>query len=91
MQTVSQFCASNQKRVGHTSFGALLGHWPSDYGDELYYTDESKEVSDRLEIQGQMLHAGRLTFVHPITKDEIDICCEVKRKEMQSILREVGM
>jgi 23S rRNA pseudouridine1911/1915/1917 synthase len=38
-------------------------------GDELYYTDESKEVSDRLEIQGQMLHAGRLTFVHPITKD----------------------
>ena len=60
-------------------------------GDELYYTDESKEVSDRLEIQGQMLHAGRLTFVHPITKDEIDICCEVKRKEMQSIFREVGM
>ena len=60
-------------------------------GDELYYTDESKEVSDRLEIQGQMLHAGRLTFVHPITNSEVDICCEMKREAMKSLLEEVGM
>ena len=51
-------------------------------GDQIYHTDNSKAFADMLGIQGQLLHAGKLQFMHPVTKNQIDIKCPPTRESM---------
>lgn len=51
-------------------------------GDTLYKTPVSEELSAALGLTGQLLHAGRLSFEHPVTGLRIELCCPV-RAEMR--------
>jgi len=55
---------SHQLRVHMAALGNPI------LGDTLYGTDESREASTRL-----LLHAEKITFIHPITNTEININC----------------
>ncbi|MBI4836472.1 MAG: RluA family pseudouridine synthase [Candidatus Abawacabacteria bacterium] len=58
---------THQIRVHVSSIGHPI------LGDETYATDESLRKQNELAIKRQLLHAYRITFVHPITKKEIVI------------------
>lgn len=55
-------------------------------GDQIYYNERSKALSDKCNIHGQLLHAERLRFFHPITNNNIDIHCTITRKPMLNLL-----
>lgn len=63
---------------------SALGH--PIVGDQIYNNEESKDISDRLNIHGQLLHAERLQFFHPIDNKNIDIHCPIIREPMKSFL-----
>lgn len=67
-----------------------LGH--SLLGDTLYpkkvlieNTEAETQITDKLELERQALHAYRLQFIHPITKKEIEIIAPLP-KDLKSII-----
>ena len=46
--------------------------WPL-LGDPMYYSPTSQVLNEELGLEGQELTAKRLSFVHPITEEKIDI------------------
>lgn len=42
-------------------------------GDRLYCTAASRSMSEKLDITSQLLHAGRIKFLHPITGEPITL------------------
>lgn len=44
-------------------------------GDRLYGTERSLELSERLGVEAHMLHAGLLSFRHPVTGEQLRIDC----------------
>lgn len=77
---------THQIRV-HLSY---LGH--SLLGDTLYpkknlieNTKVETQITDKLELERQALHAYRLQFIHPITKKEIEIIAPLP-KDLKSII-----
>lgn len=44
-------------------------------GDKLYGTKESLALAERLDIEPHMLHACRLSFMHPVTWEPFDVSC----------------
>ncbi len=42
-------------------------------GDELYYTKTSRTYSQELGVTRQLLHAKKITFTHPVSREEISI------------------
>ena len=48
-------------------------------GDGLYFSDESRRISDSLGIDTQLLHAGRLTFFDPFAKEQVTLTAEPDR------------
>lgn len=71
---------THQLRVHCVSLGHPI------IGDQIYHNDKSKEISERLNIHGQLLHAGRLMFHHPVYNKDIDIHCPVMRDNMKPML-----
>lgn len=57
-------------------------------GDILYYTHESRELSQRLGINAQALHAFELCFTHPFTNKPIELRCSCKRPDLEAFLVE---
>jgi len=55
-------------------------------GDCLYFTEESKALSERLEITAQLLHAHRLCFTEPVSAKFLSLKAEITRKDMQDII-----
>lgn len=47
-------------------------------GDALYCTEESAAFSRAHGLTHQQLHAAQLLFTHPLSGDQIDICCPPK-------------
>jgi 23S rRNA pseudouridine1911/1915/1917 synthase len=52
-------------------------------GDRMYCTEESRRVSEQLDAETQLLHAGRLTFTDPFSGEDIALSAEPKRPEFQ--------
>jgi len=52
-------------------------------GDVLYYTPESRALSEKLGINAQALHAFRLCFNHPFTGERLELVCPLKRSELR--------
>lgn len=42
-------------------------------GDPLYNTKESRKISKELNLNRQFLHAQKLKFIHPLTKEKISL------------------
>ncbi len=59
-------------------------------GDILYYTPESRELSERLGINAQALHAVELKFMHPFTNERLELFCSCKRPDLEAFLGEYG-
>lgn len=55
-------------------------------GDCLYYTDESRKISEKLGISEQALHAHLLEFTHPITEEKHSFFAPVLRDDMLNIM-----
>jgi 23S rRNA pseudouridine1911/1915/1917 synthase len=55
-------------------------------GDLLYFSGESKSLSDKLGLHGQLLHADRLSFIHPLSGERIDIRCPIARDDMLAVM-----
>lgn len=55
-------------------------------GDTLYYTDSSKSLSELLDINSQALHAYRLTFKDPISKEILSLTAPLLRLDMCKII-----
>ncbi len=55
-------------------------------GDKLYGTEASQALSQALGITTQALHAWKLRFLHPITKEPIAITAPVVRAEFAKFL-----
>jgi len=55
-------------------------------GDTLYYSQESRELSQKLGISAQALHAFNLSFDHPFTGERIELFCDCKRADMKPFL-----
>ncbi|NLL46794.1 MAG: RluA family pseudouridine synthase [Clostridiales bacterium] len=51
-------------------------------GDVLYFTPESRAISDKLGIGAQALHAARLCLEHPFTGGRLELNCPLKRAEL---------
>ncbi len=49
-------------------------------GDRLYRTEESDALSRSLGIDTQALHARRLSFIHPVSGERVDIFAEPERE-----------
>jgi len=58
-------------------------------GDGLYYTPESKELSEKIETQGQMLHSRHISLKHPITDEELHIEAPIARPGMAQAIEEI--
>lgn len=56
-------------------------------GDGLYYTQASRDLSDSLGVQGQLLHSRLLTLRHPITSENLCIEAPVLRDDMRKVMR----
>ncbi|HHU05963.1 MAG TPA: RluA family pseudouridine synthase [Clostridiales bacterium] len=52
-------------------------------GDVLYFTPESRALSEKLGINAQALHAFRLCFGNPFTGDRLELSCPLKRPELR--------
>ena len=72
---------THQIRVHCTHMGCPL------LGDCLYYTDSSRAVSDKLEVNAQLLHAVDLFFTHPITGENLAFHAPVLRDDMKRVLQ----
>lgn len=57
-------------------------------GDILYYTPRSRELSQRLGINAQALHAFELKFTHPFTNEQLKLLCCCKRPDLEGFLGE---
>jgi 23S rRNA pseudouridine1911/1915/1917 synthase len=55
-------------------------------GDHIYHTAGSKAFSEKLGIRGQLLHAERLRFIHPVSQSEVDIHSDILRGDMQGLI-----
>lgn len=55
-------------------------------GDTLYYTDSSKSLSELLDINSQALHAYRLTFKDPISREILSLTAPLLRLDMCKII-----
>ncbi|MBU0951485.1 MAG: RluA family pseudouridine synthase [Elusimicrobia bacterium] len=62
---------THQIRVHLNSIGRSI------LGDKVYYSFESKNESEKLNISRQMLHAWKLTIMHPKTKKEIQLSAKL--------------
>ncbi len=51
-------------------------------GDVLYFSERSRALSQKLDINEQALHAGRLCFVHPFTDEPKELRCQPRRGEL---------
>ncbi len=51
-------------------------------GDVLYFSENSRALSQRLGIDAQALHAGRLCFVHPFTGETQELRCDTRREDL---------
>jgi len=58
-------------------------------GDVLYFTPESRALSEKLEIYAQALHASRLGFNHPFTGERLQLSCPLKRPELQKFFKNI--
>lgn len=58
-------------------------------GDVLYYTEQSKRFSQAFGITAQTLHAESLTFMEPMSGEEMEITAPIKRKDMQAIFDKI--
>lgn len=52
-------------------------------GDRLYCTEESRQMSECLGVDSQLLHAYRLSFCEPFSGEELILEASVQRKEFQ--------
>ncbi len=57
-------------------------------GDVLYFSDRSKALSQKLKIEAQALHAGRLRFVHPFSGEVLELCCKTSREDLYKFFSE---
>jgi 23S rRNA pseudouridine1911/1915/1917 synthase len=55
-------------------------------GDVLYYTSQSRSLSEKLGISAQALHAYSLSFTEPLTKSSLTINAPIVREDMNSII-----
>jgi RluA family pseudouridine synthase len=55
-------------------------------GDTLYYSLKSRELSQRLGIEAQALHAFHLSFDHPFSGERIELFCSAKREDIEPYL-----
>ena len=55
-------------------------------GDCLYYTEESRALSEKLGVGAQLLHAVTLSFRHPLTDKEHIFEAPVLREDMRKVL-----
>lgn len=51
-------------------------------GDVLYFTSESRALSEKLGISAQALHAARLCLEHPFTGGRLELTCLLKRTDL---------
>lgn len=58
-------------------------------GDGLYYTPYSKELSEKIEAQGQMLHSRRISLKHPITGEGLHIEAPIVRPVMAQAIEKI--
>lgn len=58
-------------------------------GDGLYYTAMSKEMSDKIEAKGQMLHSRLIVLKHPVTGENLRIEAPVVRPDMVQAVQEI--
>jgi len=56
-------------------------------GDVLYYSNESRALSEKLGISAQALHAERLAFSHPFTGRREELVCPIKREELVPLFK----
>lgn len=75
---------THQLRLHCLSAGAPL------LGDTQYDTPESRRIAEAWGLAGQMLHAWRLAFWHPLTGDRLEIRCPMTRHQAVPALREIG-
>jgi RluA family pseudouridine synthase len=59
-------------------------------GDRLYFTENSREISERLGLTAQALHAEKLKFIHPATGEPIELIAPVKREDLRRVLESFG-
>ena len=71
---------THQIRVHCTHKGCPL------LGDCLYYTDASREISRKLGINEQVLHAETLEFVYPLTEEKMVFSAPVLREDVKELL-----
>lgn len=55
-------------------------------GDVLYYSERSKQLSERLGINAQALHAERLCFIEPISGSYLKLTAPIKREDIKNIV-----
>jgi len=56
-------------------------------GDVLYFSTKSRELSEKLGISAQALHAERLSFHHPFSGKRVELTCPVKREELMPFFK----
>jgi len=59
-------------------------------GDPLYFTAESRAQTEALDLNGQLLHSYRLSFVHPLTKAHMCICAPIRDLKFLQVLTSLG-
>lgn len=59
-------------------------------GDCLYYTEESKRLSEKIGINEQMLHAVSLRFTHPLSGNVIELTAPILRQDMKGAMTIFG-
>lgn len=72
---------THQIRVHCLSCGCPL------LGDIMYYTDESRVLSEELSISKQALHAEKLIFREPISGEILELIAPVSRDDMADIIK----
>jgi 23S rRNA pseudouridine1911/1915/1917 synthase len=70
---------THQIRVHSSYLGAPI------LGDRLYGTEKSIALSEKLGVTEQLLHAGVLTFLDPLSGKEITISAPVVRDDMLKV------
>lgn len=59
-------------------------------GDNMYFSPLSKEISQKLDMFSQALHAGKMGFTHPLSGSFITIAAPVNRDDMKNVLSRIG-
>lgn len=60
-------------------------------GDRLYGSEASLALSQRLGADSQLLHACRLTFCHPYTKEQLTLTAPIQRVCYKNILENLKL